>query len=480
MAAKRRIARRSVKDRSVHYSTEGDDVMNRLGYGLWLAVVWGWMGTSAWGGGNAATAQEGYRLLLDRGYLPADFSQEVWEKLWLVWEPAERKAYEAATPAQKQAQMYERYGFQSRPNEPDSDRPLQYTRNEQGGWVMNCFTCHGGKVNGVVIPGAPNTHIALQTLIDDVRLTKLSMGKELSHMDVGSLMVPLGTTRGTTNAINFGVALATFRDFDLNYRANQPPRPMTHHDVDAPAWWNVKRKSHLYAEGFAPRSHRSLMQFLMVPANGPQQFADFEEDFRKIYDYILSLEAPKYPFPVDTQLAAQGEVTFRKNCAECHGTYGQDAEYPNRNVPLDEIGTDPVRYQALGNEAYEFYDRSWFNRTGNVPVNKQPEGYVAPPLNGVWATAPYFHNGSVPTLWHVLHSDQRPVVWKRTEDGFDTTKVGLEVEELADIPSDVKSQVEKRYFFDTRKRSKGAGGHTFPDGLSAEEKTALLEYLKTL
>jgi cytochrome c553 len=450
--------------------------MSRVWVGLLILL---WAGSS-WAGGNSVSAAEGYRLLLDRGYLPADFSQDVWEKLWLVWEPAERKKYDSASSAEKQAMLFERYGFQARPNEASSDRPLQYTRNEQGGWVMNCFTCHGGKVNGVVIPGAPNTHIALQTLIDDVRLTKLSMGKELTHMDVGSLMVPLGTTRGTTNAVIFGVALATFRDAELNYRPNSPPRPMIHHDLDAPAWWIVKKKSHLYADGFAPRSHRSLMQFLMVPSNGPKEFAQFEPDFKKIYDYIMSLEAPKYPWPIDSKLAARGETVFVNNCAECHGTYGKEPTFPNRNVPLDEIGTDPVRYQALGPLAYEFYDASWFNRSSTVPVNKNPAGYSAPPLDGIWASAPYLHNGSVPTLWHMLRSDKRPVVWRRTEDGYDRARVGLEVEEMSSVPSDVHSPVEKRSYYDSTRRSKSAAGHTFPDPLSEDEKTALLEYLKTL
>jgi hypothetical protein len=451
--------------------------MNRVF--LFVSISMGLVST-IFAGGKSAPAHEGYRLLLDRGYLPADFSQEVWENLWRVWGPEDRKKYEAASPAQKQAMKFERYGFQPRPNEPDSDRPLQYTRNDAGGWVMNCFTCHGGKVNGVVIPGAPNSHIALQTLIDDVRLSKLSKGNELTHMDVGSLMVPLGTTRGTTNAVIFGVALASFRDADLNYRPNSPPRPMIHHDLDAPAWWIVKRKSHLYADGFAPRSHRSLMQFLMVPENGPKQFADFEPDFQKIYDYIMSLEAPKYPFAINQSLAAEGEKVFGRNCAECHGTYGKEAEYPNRVVALDEIGTDPVRYRALGPLAYEFYDRSWFSRASTVPVNKSPEGYVAPPLDGIWASAPYLHNGSVPTLWHMLHSDRRPVVWKRSEDGYDQERVGLEVEEFSSVPSDVTAPVDRRYYYDTTRRSKSAAGHQFPDPLSEDQKRALLEYLKTL
>ena len=39
----------------------------------------------------------------------------------------------------------------------------------------------------------------------------------------------------------------------------------------------------------------------------------------------------------------------------------------------------------------------------------------------------YLHNGSVPTLWHLFHSDARRSYWQRSEDGYDQHRVGLEV-----------------------------------------------------
>jgi hypothetical protein len=105
---------------------------------------------------------------------------------------------------------------------------------------------------------------------------------------------------------------------------------------------------------------------------------------------------------------------------------------------------------------------------------------VAPPLDGVWATAPYLHNGSVPTLWHVLHPAERPVVWRRTPTGYDDARVGLEVEELADLPPGRLLPAVRRTYFDTRQPGKSAAGHDFPDVLTEAEKAAVLEYLKTL
>jgi cytochrome c peroxidase len=113
-------------------------------------------------------------------------------------------------------------------------------------------------------------------------------------------------------------------------------------------------------------------------------------------------------------------------------------------------------------------------------VVADPGGYVAPPLDGIWATAPYFHNGSVPTLWHVLHSTERPKVWSRSEDGYDQVKVGLEVTTFEHLPAEAKTAAERRRYFNTQQFGKSAAGHTFPDALSEKEKTAVLEYLKTL
>jgi hypothetical protein len=113
-------------------------------------------------------------------------------------------------------------------------------------------------------------------------------------------------------------------------------------------------------------------------------------------------------------------------------------------------------------------------------VNVDPGGYVAPPLDGLWASAPYLHNGSVPTLWHLLHPDKRPVVWRRTCAEFDAERVGLDVETWDELPTAIESADERREYFDTRHYGKSAAGHDFPAKLSEPQRAALLEYLKTL
>src|SRR5690606_18329914 len=125
---------------------------------------------------------------------------------------------------------------------------------------------------GQVIPGLPNSLYALETLTEETRETKLRQLKPLGRMDLGSLVMPLGTTNGTTNAVMFGVALMNFRDADLNLRRDRGMPAMTHHDMDAPPWWHFRKKSHLYIDGFAEKGSRGLMQFMLVKQNGPEKF----------------------------------------------------------------------------------------------------------------------------------------------------------------------------------------------------------------
>jgi hypothetical protein len=156
--------------------------------------------------------------------------------------------------------------------------------------------------------------------------------------------------------------------------------------------------------------------------------------------------------------------------------------YPGEVVPYSLVNTDPVRLDAISPESRRRYNRSWFSDYGAHPVTLESRGYVAPPLDGVWASAPYLHNGSVPTLWHVLHPDHRPAVWRSTGTGepdYDRARVGLRVEELARAPEGLSPR-ERRGYYDTSITSHDAGGHRFPDQLDEGERRAVLEYLKTL
>ena len=454
----------------------------------WLSVVF--LGLSpaiallaAEGEGELGPAKRGYRNLTEKAYLPPDFDQATFDAAWQHWPEPLRAAAEKSAPDVRRRMAFERYGLTPRPDDPT--KPLQYVVDARGNWTMNCFACHGGSVpdgkGGVSVwPGAPNARFALQTLTEETRLAKATLGKPFSRMDIGSVVVPLGSSNGTTNAVMFGVVLMAFRDADLNVDTRRPIPPLTNHDMDAPPWWHFKRKKQLYIDGFAEKGHRGLMQFMLVKQNGPEKFREWEEDFRDVYDFLTSIKPPRYPYAIDQSLAERGRIAFNRVCADCHGTYGDDGSYPEKLVPIDVVGTDRVRLDALSAKGRDAYGQSWFANYGKSNNLRDPGGYVAPPLDGIWASAPYFHNGSVPTLWHVLRPGERPAVWKRKGDAFDSARSGPEIDSFEKLPADAKDGSQKREYFDTRAFGKSAAGHGFPDELTEEEKQAVLEYLKTL
>ena len=114
------------------------------------------------GGGDP---QRGYQRLTTTPFLPADFSEYVFDQVWQSWpEPIHSQA-ERATPQRRREMAFARYGLTLRPND-DSGQPLQYVVGPDGNWTMNCFACHGGSVYGTSYPGAPNNRFALQTMTE--------------------------------------------------------------------------------------------------------------------------------------------------------------------------------------------------------------------------------------------------------------------------------------------------------------------------
>jgi mono/diheme cytochrome c family protein len=425
-------------------------------------------------------AERGYWLLRNRPYLPPDFDQTTFDMLWSVWPEPLRSQAREATPAERRRMTFSRYGLIEPPDSTGTGPALGYVPIEDEGWVMNCLACHGGKVAGRTIPGLPNSHTALQTLTEDVRAVKLLRLQSLAHLDKASLTLPLSTTNGTTNSVVFGIVLGSLRKPDMSVDTSLPVPELVHHDMDAPPFWNVKKKSRLYIDGFVQKGPRPLLQFMMIPRNDRDTILSWEDDYRDVLAWIEAVDPPQYTWSIDPRLAARGARLFAAHCAECHGTYGAQETYPEITVPIDVIGTDRVRLDALTPAHRRWMKVGWMSDYGNDEVRLAPRGYVAPPLDGVWASAPYFHNGSVPTLWHVLHPDQRPAVWLRTEDGYDQERVGLEVVEFPQVPDSASTAAERRRYFDTSIRGKSAVGHRFPDVLTEEEKRAVLEYLKSL
>ncbi len=162
---------------------------------------------------------------------------------------------------------------------------------------------------------------------------------------------------------------------------------------------------------------------------------------------LEGLAAPVYPFDVDLALAKQGEVLYEQNCEGCHRPHNGD---------IYNIGTDTSRAYVADQSIVEG-GRSFFtamlpaSRSLTIPPdwkkiaptaiydnvslvgNKEivmrnadeQHGYNALPLGGVWAQAPYLHNGSIPTIYHLLVPSERPVAFLKSSLDYDKELLGF-------------------------------------------------------
>lgn len=422
-------------------------------------------------------AERGRKALTETSFIPPAWRQPAFDNVWKQWGLKEK-------PDDYDKAFRERYGLHPAPY-PNNGLPMGMRHASflfVKGVSVDCMLCHGGSIMGKSYIGLGNSSLEIQSLFE-----------ELSAADgrAPKTPFPFGNVRGTSEAGSMAVYLLGYRKPDL---ALQTPRKelglKPDQCEDVPAWWLLKKKKTMYHTGGADaHSVRSKMQFMMTPLTTREDFEKHEGAFRDIEAYLRTIEAPKYPFPVDQSLAAKGEKLFAQNCSSCHGTYGDNPTYPNKIVALKEIGTDPKRYEGITEEFGAYYNESWFaqekREDGQQGYKAVPtKGYQAPPLDGIWATAPYFHNGSVPTVYNVLNSKTRPSAYTRSfktdEEDFDKEKLGWKFTPLRFGVNDKLPAIEQRKMYATSQPGRGNGGHTFGDDLTEEERMAVIEYLKTL
>jgi len=209
----------------------------------------------------------------------------------------------------------------------------------------------------------------------------------------------------------------------------------------------------------------------------------------RVRDWALTLEPPEWPWSVDEAEATRGKQLYERYCFECHydgrfrdfaneenATWGPEHKAAAPKVgtvePIDSVGTDPYRlnsytwvfsvnqYTLYPSSEYQF---AHFHKTG---------GYANQPLDGIWARAPYLHNGSVPTLRALLDvPEERPATFYRGYDVYDQENVGF--------VHDVASEGADDYtLYDTSEPGNHNSGHLWGTDLTPDEKDAIVEYMK--
>ncbi|HUZ48965.1 MAG TPA: cytochrome c [Candidatus Dormibacteraeota bacterium] len=233
---------------------------------------------------------------------------------------------------------------------------------------------------------------------------------------------------------------------------------------------------------------------------------------------IIKLKPPTWPAafgPVNEAQAAQGRALFVQNCARCHGVSKIAGTTPQEwymhVLPLKVIGTDPnqaigfakTTYNATklgmsatlgGPEGLAYvvrHEKVQAYEDAHVPKSEWPKydgfgrsspvvapcGYKARPLVGIWATPPFLHNGSVPSVFALL-SDTRPAHPILGNPEFDPVNLGYV---QASAPGTVTMNTalagnsNAGHWFTNDKARKGRIGPKLTDA----QKYDIIAYLKT-
>lgn len=356
----------------------------------------------------------------------------------------------------------------------------------------NCFSCHAATINNEIVFGVGNyasdftanlgafakgTKVFMKLKYNDDD-EEWAAYENFSNFFAATTDAIQTDQIGPNPAARLAEACMKHRDpIDLTY-TEEPLYDVYDYNLgsDVPPLWNVKKKNALYYTGVGQGDFtKLLMQASVLGSPDSTHARSVQENFVDVLAWLNSLEPPAYPYEIDAALAAEGKTLFEDNCSKCHGTYGEEETYPNKVVALSVVKTDPhYATYAMKSGITDWYNKSWFATSEPQSKLDPYKGYVAPPLDGIWATAPYLHNGSVPTIDDLLNSNSRPAYWKRdlSNYDFDEAKLGWNYE--------TTDKGNGKNTYDTSIPGYGNMGHYFGDDLEKKERKAVIEYLKTL
>jgi mono/diheme cytochrome c family protein len=263
------------------------------------------------------------------------------------------------------------------------------------------------------------------------------------------------------------------------HRAGAPAASAAIGTSDSQPLWNMSAQRAFYWSGLTTSAEDAVRVAAVASGSRPEWLDEDmyrwereeqqgRSNLRRTYAYLRSMPSPTWPLPIDRALASEGEAVYRATCATCHDTSGART---GSVVPIVEIGTDPARLDAWTEEDAVAANRLGGGRWWGDASFRRTGGYVAPPLTGIWATAPYLHNGSVPTLRDLLEPvELRPTTFWRGSDLLDADKVGFV--SAGPLVEGIGSR------FDTTLPGNGNGGHIYGTELDERQKRALVEYMK--
>jgi hypothetical protein len=336
------------------------------------------------------------------------------------------------------------------PGDPLGAGSLQTPWGE--GLSMSCATCHAGSLFGRTVMGLSNRRVRANALF--VLASELASGfppelfrsvfeateaetamyarnfEALSAIDAKAPEV-LGLD---TAVAQVGLALA-HRQPDPDGTPHEVPHldPALAHlttlvaDVKPAVWWNLRYKTRWSSDGNLAAGNPMIYSLLANELGRGTDLvalrrwlADNQRTIDVFTAAMFATEPPRWTDffgteGLDEEQARRGQALYEARCASCHGSYVKGWEsdggtaierfasvsldYPSP-TPVIDVGTDPNRREAAIPLAERLNGLAIVQDAGSV--FREVEGYVPPPLDGLWARYPYLHNNSVPTLCDLL------------------------------------------------------------------------------
>lgn len=251
--------------------------------------------------------------------------------------------------------------------------------------------------------------------------------------------------------------------------------------ADFPAIWRQKAPEgglHWDGNNTEPmeRNITAAMGAGVTPATVDRQSLEriatwFESDTYPVQTYDDLAKTINDGHSVFKETIDKGRILFKDSCYDCHGVNGKRTK---EIVAIDEIQTDRSRLDSFTEPLKTKLNEISHLSEWKFENYRKTNGYANLLLTGIWLRAPYLHNGSVPTLWHLLQEpSKRPTEFCRGNDLYDWKNVGFEWDPA---PNDCQGFFK----YDTKLPGNGNGGHSYGTELPDPDKWALVEYMKTL
>lgn len=414
------------------------------------------------------------------------------------------------------------------------------TKNGTTGFTISCAMCHTSPLFGRVVMGMTNRfpranhffirgkkaaqfynpHFAKLISRSDSQSVKM-LNESAQNLKSVGLKMPLQLGLDTSLA---QVALSLNKreknewadkstHFEKYPRAD--PLDVFPGDSKPAVWWNVKYKNRWLLDGSVVSGNPILTNIIWNEIGRGTDLRKLDNWFnqnqkiiQELTTAVYSTQAPRIEdffseYRIEQQSAQRGEKIYQTLCSRCHGEYEKNWSRPEHQnspwrtkiktyevkypelTPVKNVGTDPWRYQMMAS-LVKLNELELSKRNG-IYIQAQ-QGYVPPPLVGIWARYPFMHNNSIPNLCALLTpTNERPANYfagpainQQTDYDFECGGYPTG----SKVPSHWRKEA---YYFRSQKPGLGKMGHDnrifIKEGqnlLSTGDKKDLIQYLLTL